>query len=387
MGNAVLDKLIQERSEVQAAAVAIAESDTFNPDDPTYVELRKSGTDLDGRITSLAELLEQQQSADALDAKLAKATTRQQQRQTDLVQTRSSWGQQFVDSDQFRSYGQRGTSSRLELDLDGIETRALPTSVADLVAAGLKGTIAQVDTTPAPAPTPLLDNVNRVQVSGNSIEFIAWAKKAGGATVVAEEALKPSAEWGPTVTPAVLDTIAVWTQLTRQMVEDYATVRSYIDGELQRDVVREEEAQATAAVTAAAAAIPDATSDSLLGAIRVGIGTIQGAGYNPSAVLLNPADWAAMDVGVMGDTLNGPVIRQQFWGLSVIPSMSQTAGTALVGDFRTAITQFFRSAVALYVTDSHGDTFIHNVFTLLAERRSKTVVVRPQALVQCTEGP
>lgn len=382
MGNAVLDKLIQERTETQAAAVAIAESDEFNPDDKTYVELRQRGNDLDARITSLAELLEQQQSADSLDAKLAKASTRQQQRQVDQVLTRSTWGQQFVDSDQFRAYGMRGTSGRLELDTD-VQTRALPTSVADLVAAGIKGTITQVDTTPAPAPTPLIDNVNRVQVSGNSIEFIKWAKAAGGATVVAEEAAKPSAEWGPTVTPAVLDTIAVWTQLTRQMVEDYATVRSYIDGELQRDVVREEEAQATAAVAAAGASIPDVTGDSLLAAIRVGIGTVQGAGYNPSAVLLNPADWAALDVGVMADTLNGPQIRQQFWGLTVIPSMSQTAGTALVGDFRTAITQFFRSAVALYVTDSHADTFVHNVFTLLAERRSKTVVVRPQALVEC----
>lgn len=383
MRNAVLDNLIEQRQQIQTAAVAIAESDDFNPDDKTYLELRNSATDLDHRITSLADLLEQQSSADALDAKLAKASQRQQ-RQADVAQpqTRSTWGQSFIDSDQFRGYGLRGTSSRVELD-DDTQTRALPTSVADLVAAGLAGVKTTVDTTAAPPPTPLMDNINQVAVSGNSIEFVAWAKVAGGADVVAEEALKPSAEWGPTVTPAVLETVAVYTQLTRQMVEDYATVRSYIDGELQRDVLRKEESLATDVLAAASAAIPDAEGADLLAAIRTGIGTVQAAGYSPTAVLLNPADWAALDVGVMADTLNGPVIRQAFWGLSVIPSVSQDEGTAIVGDFRSAITRFARSGVSLYVSDSHADTFLHNVFTLLAERRSKTVVVRPQALVEC----
>lgn len=384
MRNAVLEKLIEERQQVQSAAVAIAESEDFNPDDKTYTELRNSATDLDHRITSLADLLEQQSSADALDARLAKASKSQQQRQVDVTQTRTTLGQSFIDSDQFRGYGMRGTSSRV--DLEDEQSRALPTSVVDLVAAGLKGTVAQIDTTPAPAPTPLMDNINQVQVSGNSIEFISWAKIAGGAAVVAEEATKPSAEFGPTITPAVLETVAVWTQLTRQMVEDYATVRSYIDGELTRDVARTEETLAATVLAGAAAAIPNATSTvNLLSAIRVGIGTVQAAGYNPGAVLLNPADWAALDVGVMADTLNGPVVRQNFWGLTVIPSTAQAAGTAIVGDFRTAMTRFYRSGISLYVTDSHASTFTANVFTLLAERRSKSVVVRPQALAECTK--
>jgi cardiolipin synthase len=37
-----------------------------------------------------------------------------------------------------------------------------------------------------------------------------------------------------------------------------------------------------------------------------------------------------------------------------------------------------------YITDSHGDTFLSNVFTILAEARSKTVVIRPDALVECS---
>ena len=94
-------------------------------------------------------------------------------------------------------------------------------------------------------------------MSGNAIEYVAWAKKAGSAATVAEKAAKPSVEFGPTVTPATLEMIAVYTQLTRQMIEDCTAVRSLIDGELRREIAREEEEHAAAAL--AAATLPTAT--------------------------------------------------------------------------------------------------------------------------------
>jgi HK97 family phage major capsid protein len=391
MSTAVLDKLCSERDETRAAAVAIAESDDFNPDDKTYVELRSRASDLDARVASLAELIEQQSAADKLDGKLAKAAQQRQQRadepQQQRVQTRESWGAAFTRSDEFRNYRGRGTSGMFELD-DDVQTRAgLPTGVADLVAAGLTSAKYSVDLTPPLAPTPLMDNVTQITVSGNAIEYVSWAKIAGGAAKVAEKAPKPSAEWAPTVTADTLDTWAVYTQLTRQLIEDFAAVRSLIDGELRRDVARAEEADAVAVLAAASGTIPDvASTESLLAGIREGMGTVQEAGYTPTAVLLNPSDWAALDVAVMGDTLGGPRVNQTFWGLTPIPSSAQTAGTAVVGDFRSAIHHYTRSAIALYITDSHADTFLSNVFTLLAERRGLTAVVRPQALVEAT-GP
>ena len=57
-----------------------------------------------------------------------------------------------------------------------------------------------------------------------------------------------------------------------------------------------------------------------------------------------------------------------------------------MGDFRSAVQHYFRSQISLYITDSHADTFLSNVFTLLAEQRSKTVVVRPAALVEAASA-
>lgn len=385
MSVSVLEKLCQERDETRAAAIAIAEADDFNPEDKTFVELQSRAQELDARVASLHGLMEQRSAADAFDGKLAKATQARQQRdERQPFQRRESWGDVFCRSEQFTSYRMKGSSGVLTLE-DDIHTRALPTGLAELVAAGMTGAKTTVDTSAPAAPTPLLDAVTTIQVSSNAIEYVAWTKVAGGAATVAEGAPKPSVEYGPEVTPDTLEMIATYTQLTRQLIEDQSAVRSLIDTELRREVLREEEEHAAAAMVAAT--LPTATGGGdLLAAIRVGIGTVQAAGYNPNAVLLNPADYADLDVSVMGATLLGPVIRQSFWGLTPLAATSQPAGTATVGDFRAGVHHYVRSQVNLFVTDSHADTFLTNVFTILAERRSKTVVVRPAAMVECTAG-
>lgn len=387
MSNIVIDKLRQERDEARAAAVALAESENFNPEDETYVGLKTRAAELDARVSELAQLMEARKNSDALDGRLSKVAPRAEVSTTTQPETRRSAGEMFVRSEAFQDYAgsPRGRMPRFE-----VEARALPTGLSDLIAGGLStSNKTSVDTSAPVAPTPLLDNITRVQVSGNAVEYVSWSKVAGGAAVVAEKGAKPSAEFAPAVTADSLDNIAVYTQLTRQLIEDEPAVRSLIDGELIRDVRREEEAQAAAAL--AAATLPTftgsaAAGDDLLGVIRAGIGTVQASGYTPNAVLLNPADWAELDNVVMSSTLNGPQIRQNFWGLTPIASNGQTAGTATVGDFRTAMTQFFRSQIALYITDSHADTFLMNVFTLLAERRTLAAVVRPQALVEVSVG-
>lgn len=382
MSTAVLEKLCDERDETRAAAIAIAESDSFSPDDPTFKDLQTRAEELDRRVASLSTLMEQRQAADQLDGRLAKSKARQDQvrQESTGVQVRSL-GAAFTESTEFRGYNGRGTSGRFDFDMDP-QTRALPTGLADLVAAGFKGAPYQVDTSPNVAPTPLMDNITQIMVSGNSIEYVAWTKKAGGAAKVAEKAAKPSAEFGPTVTPGTLDTFAVYTQLTRQLIEDQAAVRTIIDQELRRDVARAEEADAATVLAAASASIPDVVNADLLSGIRIGMGTVQAAGYTPTGVLVNPADYAKLDIAVFASNATGPTVGQSFWGLTPIPSSAQAAGTAVVGDFRSAVHHYYRSAISLYATDSHDVTFLANVITLLAERRGKTVVVRPQALVE-----
>lgn len=384
----VLDKLRAERDKHRAAALAMIEAPDYDPESEAIKASEERAAQLDAQIERLAKVIEQQRNADALDGSLA-AAARKTQQGTPGLEVRESLGEAFVRSEQFAQYRGRGTSPQFEVDLDATQARALPTTLTAITTAGIKLGQTSVDTTAPVAPTPLLDNMTRLSVSTNAVEFVAWAKTAGGAAVVAEGAAKPSAEWAPTVTSDTLDTIAVYTQLTRQLVEDAPAVRGLIDQELVRDVLRAEEAAAAAALVAAP--VPTlvgsaAAGDDLLEMIRKGIGSIQAIGYVPGVVILNPADWAKLDNIVMSGTLNGPAIGQSFWGLTPIASAAQPVGTATVGDLKTAMIQFFRSQVGLYVTDSHASTFTSNIFTLLAERRALAAVVRPQALIEVSVG-
>lgn len=378
----VLEQLRAERDQARDTAIALAEADDFDPTAEAFRALETRSASLDSQIERLVTLYGARDQADALDGRLSRASARTEQREQAAPQM--SWGETFVRSEVFTSYPGRGTSGRLFIE-DAPETRALPIALADLVAAGWKGGSTSVDTTAPAVPTPLLNSMTTVTVSQNSVDAIAWSKIAGGADVVAEGAAKPSAEWAPVVTPTTLDTVAVWTQMTRQLIEDAPAVRDLINGELRREVLIKEEQLAAAALVAATLPTADGAGD-LLAGIRVGMATVQAAGYTPRTALINPADWAALDIAILGGTLIGPTVNSSYWGLSLISSAAQPAGTVTVGDFAAGVQHYVRSGVSLYITDSHSSTFVENIFTALAERRAKTLVTRPAALCEVTAG-
>jgi len=287
-----------------------------------------------------------------------------------------SWGEQFIRSAAFTEYRGRGTSGRVT-----IETRALPLTLTSMAPA-ISRTKRLVED--AEFPAPLLDLIPTITVNSNGFDVVRFAKVAGGAAIVAEGAAKPSVEYAPNLAPITLDTIAAYTQYSRQLSEDEPAIVSRINSELQREIARKLESESAAAL--AGATLPAVTGATLLEAVRVGIGTVQSEGYRPNAVLLNPADWAAMDIAVMGVTLLGPSVGSQFWGLRPVASIAQPAGTATVGDFTAGVERYSRSGISLYQTDSHADTFTLNVLTILAETRSKTVVVHPDAFAEAAAG-
>lgn len=372
-----LDTIREQLDSKIADAEEFLSRDGFDPADPAYEALTGEIDTLKRSWERAVEIHNTRQSAIKVGDSITRAESKQRTGDAPADARTESMGELFTRSDVFQTYPGRGTSSRLE-----INERALPMgigTVADGIPNAQKINLANVE-----GPAPLLGLIPTVNVSSNAVEVITWAKTAGGAAVVAEGVGKPSAEWAPTSTPLTLDTIAVYTQMTRQLMEDAPAVRSLIDSELRAEVVRKMEAEAAAGI--GAATLPAASGGSLLEAIRVGIGTVQAEGFTPNVVLLNPADWASLDVSVLGQTLLGPSVNSQFWGLRPVASVAQPAGTAVVGDFTAGSARYTRTGVSLYITDSHADTFTKNVFTILAEARAKTVVTRANAFAECAQS-
>ena len=239
-----------------------------------------------------------------------------------------------------------------------------------------------VNLTPTPLPPLLIPLTSTIPVSTNSIDYITWAKKAGGAAVVGEGLAKPEVEWEPTVVPASPGEHRRPHQLHPAARRGRPAVVSYINGELQRDVTVKAEINAKAVLNAAT--LPTTTGPAgkgVTGAIRKGKAVVEAAGFTPNVVLLHADDMVDIDIASAGQYRGDP-----YFGLTPVVDPAATLGTVIVGDFKAGVAHYYRSAVQLYMTDSHAGNFALNIIDALAEQRSKTVVTRPAALCKATKG-
>lgn len=382
MSTAVLDKLIEERDAELERMDALAGADDFNPEDIEFVQGRSAVEALNAKIKARGEFMALRNAANELTAMTAKAgrrDTADQARNRD--RTPETLGEILTRSDAYETYvrTKMGTSGRVDVPMD-VLTRAPLTTTSG---GGSPWQSPSRIGIAAPArQTPLLDAVGRVRVNSNSVEWITYPAAAPPAAIVAEGAQKPEAALTASIVTVTLDTIAHYAEATRQLLEDSTAARDFIDAELSRGVLDKIEAEIAATINAAT--LPAATGDDLMSAIRVGVGAVQSAGFGPDVVVLNPADYAALDIQVFGSTLLGPSITGRFWGLTPVPAGAVPAGTAYVGDMGVAVNYLERTSVTTYVTDSHAGNFTKNVFTFLAEARGKAVVTRAEALAKCT---
>jgi hypothetical protein len=373
----MLEKWRARRDEILAAMEQIvSKEERSEANTKTLADFEAELTVLNAQITDFVKFTETRAAADMIDTRQARAAVTRP-RPTDPQQL--SFADEFVASEQFRNYHFHGTSSHVE-----IETRA-PIMTTDAWAEPLFRP-AQTTIAEPTIPLPLFDVVTVEPVTTGSVEWVQYELNPNAAAIVPEGAVKP--ESGLTGTPgaATLDNWAHWIQVTRQALEDSARLRNIIDSQMRNGVARKVHDSINAALVAAAIPVGP-QGDSLLASIRMGIATVQGNGFYPNAVLLNPQDWATLDLTVFASTLAGPNSQSGFWGLRPISNPQQAAGTATVGDFKAGVKHFVRNSVSLYISDSHAETFISNVFTILGEQRAKTVVVNPNALVDCAAAP
>lgn len=295
---------------------------------------------------------------------------------------RSTWGQQFVESEQFRSYNGHGQSGRFPIE-GYLEARA-PITTSDLAVPHFTWAPKEAQVT----RSPLLELCGRVAVSTGVVDWVEIGPDPVAA-VVAEGAPKPEAAITMTPRTAALETLAHWLQITRQALEDASYIRSLLETKLRRGLIAKSEADMAAAIDAAAiqtAPGSAAAGDTLLSQIRIGIGMVEAAGYVPNAVALNPADFASLDIAAMHETNQGTVRQGNYWGLTPVPAPGITLGKPVVGDFVSGATLFDRGVTNVFLSDSHASLFISNILVILAEARVKSVVTEPLALCECTVG-
>lgn len=337
----------------------------------------------------------------AVQRELAKLQAEDMQRTEERTVQGMSWGQQFVRSEQFKSYNGHGASAEFKIEGAFVRSHGLEERTSPGAPAGTNITTQGFEPPawlwPGPSQpqlrTPLFDVIGVVPTQMGSVEYYYWFPQqqyTATASVVAEGDLKPEADIVGELRAEAVDTYAWYKGITRQALEDVPMIQNIVDTQLRRGVLRAINIAAANALTSNADILPsDSESTTLLGQIRSAIAMIDQIGYDANAVVLNSQDWAELDTGLLPmlqrniNSPYGPNINQVFWGLRPIAVPQIPQGTAYVGDFSEGLTYFDRQQLQVLMTDSHADYFLRNKLVMLAEARGKVAVTNAAAVVKC----
>lgn len=402
MSDALLNKYMEERqslSEVidNTLGRADAEERDLVPAEIETLESAKTRMgEIDSQIAVIKDTVERRNAALDVNHLMHKAQARQEKASVQVVSEPAPTLGSFVDSPEFRSWGGNGSSDRVMLPMRLSETRAVLTTATSPIGADLLPATQKLMAPTGVADFPLLGVVNRVPVSGGSLEVVTYGspKGATGATKVAEGAKKPEATLVATSTPVTLETWAYWVEVTRQLLQDAPAARSFIDEQLRTGLITTVEKDITDTIlagtytkTTGAAGVP------AMAVARQAMAAVQANGFRPNAILTDPVTAADFDLLLMEKTLLGAAYGTSPWGLNVIavPGMTKT----YVGDFNRGVALLERTGVEVFITDSGisgsgtgaVDRFTSNLFAILAEVRSKAVVIQPGAIQELVVTP
>ncbi|NML88751.1 phage major capsid protein [Sphingobium sp. TB-6] len=308
-----------------------------------------------------------------------------------------SAGSTYVNSAEFKSFAEQ-PNPRGRITVEVKDITSLSTD-----AAGSAGALIENDTRPAMVPLPQRRLTVRAliapgQTTSNTIEYDREKVFTNNAATVAEGAAKPQSELQFEEATSPVRKIAHWFRMSSEILADAPGLRSVIDQRLRYGLAFKEEAQLlngsgtgtnlTGLVTAATAYSAPASlaSANMLDTIRLGILQVVLAEYPANGIVLNPIDWAVMEMlkdAAGGYLIGNPqgAIAPTLWGLPVVPTQAMTEDKFLVGAFDLGAQIFDRMDATVSVSNEDQDNFIKNKVTIMAEERLALAIYRPQSFV------
>lgn len=316
-------------------------------------------------------------------------------------------GRAFTESEAFRSNREALRSGAIGKLSAEIEMRALfattnyPSNFVRVP--GIIGTNDQA--------LSVLDLVDRRPISTNSVEWVQETTPPNAAAEVTEGSAKAEATFTLTLVTDTAATIAHYVNITRQVLDDELQLQGYVEGRLTYGLRKRLNSQILNG-NGTAPNLKGILNQSGIGTYTAGTATeaavisvrkaktvAQLSEFDPDAVVMNPIDWEAIELSAdtQGMFRVSPNVQAAapavIWGLRVVSTTAitgttfgTTGGTFLVGAFREGATLWERTAVQLFITDSHASNFTSNILTLLAELRAALSVWRPKAFVKGTFG-
>ncbi len=302
-------------------------------------------------------------------------------RLNDAPATDEGWGAQLIKSDSYKAF-QGGGAQKARFEVKNTLTGSDATVAPDRKPGIVPGAIQRLT---------IESLYNSVPTTSNAIEFTKEASFTNSAAEAAEGSGKAESAITFSLVDQPVATVAHWIKISRQLAMDNTALAAYVDARMRYGVQRRIESQLVTG---------DGVAPNLAGFMKTGnytahgylsgalgstlaklvlirkiIGDLEGAGYEPSAIVLNPADWATIETELLTATSNAVRVSYvqagtpMLWGVPVVRSVGMTADTFAVGDFRQHGTIHNREGVVVQLSESDSDNFTKNLITLRAERR------------------
>jgi HK97 family phage major capsid protein len=308
-----------------------------------------------------------------------------------------SWGEQFTKSASFGEYTKG--SRRAKFEVKNTVTNAIGLTWAERKPGVVPG---------AELPLMIEQILSSAPTSSNAITYVKENIFTNAAAEVAEGAAKPQSSITFTEVTDPVQVVAHWIKMTKQLASDNAAVAAYINVRMRYGLALRVDGQLVngngtspnlSGLMKAGNFVPHGFTAAGLGAgftafdlIRRTMAARYAAGYPVSGVLLNPADWAGMELikdsqgrYILGDPSRAT--SPSVWGVPVYQSISVPAGQFLAGNFALAGTKYDRQGATVELFDQDENNVQLNLVTLRAERRLCLAVDTPAALAGGTLTP
>lgn len=310
-------------------------------------------------------------------------------------EVKESIGQQFIKSDLFKEYHAKGDPRNTSVSFPVKAITSLAASAGDGV---------EPDRIPGIVGIPerrltIRDLITPGTTGSNAIQYLKETGFTNNAAPQAEGVKKGESDITFDLMNASVITLAHFVKASKQILDDFAQLQSYIDGRLFYGLKLVEDTQllkgsgvgnnlngiyTQATAYAAPIAIAGATRIDVL---RLALLQAELAEFPSTGIVLHPSDWAAIEL--TKDSTGAYVFANPqslaapgLWGRPVVSTQAMTVDTFLVGAFQLGAQVFDREQANIVIATQNEDDFVKNMITIRAEERLALAVYRPEAFVK-----
>ena len=301
-----------------------------------------------------------------------------------------SAGAEFIKSEAFKQLV-AGNTQRARIEVKNTVTSGTTTVFPQQNAGIISGDF---------KPLTIRQLFRAIPVASNMVNSLREASWTNDAAEVSQGAAKPESDITFEQYNVPITTVAHWIKVSNQLLADAPAVVAYIDTRLRDGLAQRIDAQLLngngtspnlSGITDSGnyTAYTASSGDLLVDAINRAKYALWAKGYMPDAVIVNPADWGAMERtreyssgGIQGSYLYGmPGVAAGVnpFGVRIVLSANMTQGKFAIGAFDMACALYNRQGATVEMGYVNAD-FTNNLVTIRAEERLGLGVEKPSAI-------